>query len=133
LSRRGKTLVYTTHYMEEAERLCDRILIIDHGRILADDTLAGLLAKVPVANRVLVDVAEDPPPPELIEALRHIAGVHRAGADGARIALDVDDLGRTPLILDAVSARNLAIRGFASERANLESVFLTLTGRSLRD
>ena len=63
LRRRGKTLVYTTHYMEEAERLCDRILIIDHGRILADDTLAGLLANVPVANRVVVDVAEDPAPP----------------------------------------------------------------------
>ena len=61
--------------MEEAERLCDRILIIDHGRILADDTLAGLLAKVPVANRVLVDVAEDPPSAELIEALGQIAGV----------------------------------------------------------
>lgn len=61
LKRRGKTLLYTTHYMEEAERLCDRILIIDHGKILADDTLGGLLARVPVANRVLIEVAGDPP------------------------------------------------------------------------
>jgi ABC-2 type transport system ATP-binding protein len=47
LKARGLTLVYTTHYMEEAERLCDRIVIIDHGRVLANDTLAGLLARLP--------------------------------------------------------------------------------------
>jgi ABC-2 type transport system ATP-binding protein len=132
LKRRGKTLVYTTHYMEEAERLCDRILIIDHGRILADDTLAGLLARMPAANRVLVDVA-DVPPPEVILALGTIAGVAHAGADGTRITLDVDDLARTPRILQAMAAQRVGLRGFASERANLESVFLALTGRSLRD
>jgi len=71
LKKRGKALLYTTHYMEEAERLADRIVVIDHGRVIANDTLAGLHAGVPV------------------------------GPDGGR--------------------------------ANLESVFLTLTGRSLRD
>ena len=47
LKRRGKTLLYTTHYMEEAERLCDRVLIMDHGRILADDTVAAHRARAP--------------------------------------------------------------------------------------
>ena len=70
LKRRGKALLYTTHYMEEAERLADRIVVIDHGRVIADDTLAGLQAQV-------------------------------GAAPGGR--------------------------------ATLESVFLTLTGRSLRD
>jgi len=49
LKRRGKALLYTTHYMEEAERLADRIVVIDHGRVIADDTLAGLRARVPAA------------------------------------------------------------------------------------
>ena len=50
LKRRGKALLYTTHYMEEAERLADRIVVIDHGRVVADDTLAGLQARVPAAD-----------------------------------------------------------------------------------
>jgi ABC-2 type transport system ATP-binding protein len=133
LQRRGKTLVYTTHYMEEAERLCDRIVIVDHGKVLADDTLPGLLARAPAANRLLLDTAGAPAAP-LIDALKAIGGVRGVGADGERIALDVDDLQRTtPRILDCVTASGLAIRAFASERASLESVFLTLTGRSLRD
>ena len=70
LKRRGKALLYTTHYMEEAERLADRIVVIDHGRVVADDTLAGMQARVP---------------------------------------------------------------GNAGERPTLEAVFLSLTGRSLRD
>jgi ABC-2 type transport system ATP-binding protein len=133
LRRRGKTLVYTTHYMEEAERLCDRIVVIDHGRIMADDTLAGLLARAPAPNRLLVDIAGTPPV-ALIERLRGLAGVHGVAAEGERLALDVDDLlATTPQVLQTVSTAGLAVRGFASERANLESVFLTLTGRSLRD
>ena len=50
--RRGKTLVYTTHYMEEAERLCDRVVIIDHGTVVADDTLQGLYRLLPASNVV---------------------------------------------------------------------------------
>jgi len=133
LQRRGKTLVYTTHYMEEAERLCDRIVIVDHGKVLADDTLPGLLARAPAANRLLVDTMGEPPA-ALVDALKAIGGVHGVSVDGERIALDVDDLPRTaPRILDSVSASGLGIRMFASERASLESVFLTLTGRRLRD
>ncbi|MBP8296744.1 MAG: ABC transporter ATP-binding protein [Burkholderiales bacterium] len=133
LRRRGKTLVYTTHYMEEAERLCDRIVVMDHGRIMADDTLPGLLARAPAPNRLAVDIA-GLPPDALIERLRGMAGVHGVAVDGERLVLDVDDLlAITPQVLQTVSAAGLAVRGFASERANLESVFLTLTGRSLRD
>jgi ABC-2 type transport system ATP-binding protein len=133
LRRRGKTLVYTTHYMEEAERLCDRIVVMDHGRIMADDTLAGLLARAPAPNRLRVDVA-GAPSAALIERLRGMAGVHGVAAAGERLSLGVDDLlATTPQVLQTVSAEGIAVRGFASERANLESVFLTMTGRSLRD
>ena len=119
--------------MEEAERLCERIVVMDHGRILADDTLAGLLARAPAPNRLAVDLA-GAPPAALLERLRGIAGVQDVAAEGERVVLDVDDLlGATPLVLNTVSAHGLGVRAFASERANLESVFLTLTGRSLRD
>jgi ABC-2 type transport system ATP-binding protein len=133
LRRRGKTLVYTTHYMEEAERLCDRIVIMDHGRIMADDTLAGLLARAPAANRLLVDIA-GVPSAALIERLRAVPGVHGVAAEAERLTLDVDDLlSTTPQVLQTVSAEGLSVRGFASEHASLESIFLSLTGRSLRD
>jgi ABC-2 type transport system ATP-binding protein len=133
LRRRGKTLVYTTHYMEEAERLCDRIVVMDHGRIMADDTLAGLLARAPAPNVLLVDLA-GVPSEALAGRLRGIAGVHGVTADGERLSLGVDDLlDTTPRVLQSIAAEGLAVRGFASERANLEAVFLSLTGRSLRD
>ena len=99
LKARGKTIVYTTHYMEEAERLCDRIVIIDHGRVLADDTLAGLQARVPSESRLSIDV--DP-----------LAG---------------------PSVLRMLADAGVDVRGTATQPASLESVFLTLTGRSLRD
>jgi ABC-2 type transport system ATP-binding protein len=133
LKRRGKTLVYTTHYMEEAERLCDRIVIVDHGKVLADDTLPRLLARAEVASRLQVDLAA-PPPPALAATLGTLPGVHGVIIDDARLDLGVEDLSRaTPPILDALAAAGCIVRALASDRANLESVFLTLTGRSLRD
>src|SRR6202035_3242047 len=56
LKNRGKTLLYTTHYMEEAERLCDRIVIIDHGKVIADDTLQGLHNLMPVTNVIAIEL-----------------------------------------------------------------------------
>src|SRR5258708_13777183 len=60
LAREGRTVIYTTHYMEEVERMCDRIVIVDHGRVLADDSLAGLLAGAP--GRHTTTPKDDPPP-----------------------------------------------------------------------
>ncbi|MEO7762386.1 MAG: ABC transporter ATP-binding protein [Casimicrobiaceae bacterium] len=133
LRRRGKTLVYTTHYMEEAERLCDRIVIVDHGKVLANDTLPGLLARAPAANRLLIELAGEPPA-RLIEQVKTIEGVRALAAEGEKLTLDVDDLLRsTPRVLEAIAHAGMSTRSFASEHASLESVFLTLTGRSLRD
>src|ERR1017187_3720699 len=75
LKKRGKTLLYTTHYMEEAERLCDRLVIIDHGKVLADDTLQGLNHLMPAANLLLVEMGDskDGFP---IEDLRALPEVH---------------------------------------------------------
>ncbi len=105
LASEGRTIIYTTHYMEEAERLCDRVGIIDHGKLLALDTVDGLIA----AQGGL---------PELV--------VH---AGGKRLEIRTAD----PLAeLNRVAA-GAPIEQFRLDRPTLEQVFLNLTGRSLRD
>jgi ABC-2 type transport system ATP-binding protein len=101
----GRTIVLTTHYMEEAERLCDRVGIIDHGRLLALDTVDGLLHSAGTRNVVIAE------------------------HNGAEVRLETDD----PLA--ELSRMNAAggLRRFRVERPDLESVFLKLTGRQLRD
>jgi ABC-2 type transport system ATP-binding protein len=101
----GKTIVYTTHYMEEAERLCDRVGIIDHGRLLALGTVAELLA-AHGGRPVLV-----------------------AEAGGEEIRVEADD----PLVELNRLAAGRPVSAFRVERATLEQVFLHLTGRQLRD
>jgi ABC-2 type transport system ATP-binding protein len=128
LRAQGTTVVYTTHYMEEAERLCDRIAIIDHGHIIAQGTNAELVHNVFGArSQVLVRFADTKP--EIAAWVERRGGrmadataqftVERANA----IAALLDDAARDGLELEDVSLR----------RPNLESVFLHLTGRELRD
>lgn len=69
LKRAGKTLIYTTHYMEEAERLCDRLVIMDRGEIVADDTIAGLYAQLPAGHEAVIELAADDADAALIEEL----------------------------------------------------------------
>jgi ABC-2 type transport system ATP-binding protein len=133
LKQRGKTLIYTTHYMEEAERLCDRLIIIDHGKVIADDTLRGLYRLAPAANLLSVelDVPRDDFP---LHRLRTLPGVVSAELDGGAIKIGLGDLSsETPGVLQWLAEQGYPYRHVASERAGLESVFLTLTGRSLRD
>ncbi|MBK7144565.1 MAG: ABC transporter ATP-binding protein [Xanthomonadales bacterium] len=105
LKAAGRTIVYTTHYMEEVERLCDRVAIIDHGRVLAVDTVPALLRAH--APRPLLVIERD---------------------DGAT-RIETDD----PLSELNRAAAAGAIRSFHVEQPRLEQVFLHLTGRSLRD
>ena len=106
LREQGTTIVYTTHYMEEAVRLCDRVAIIDHGRLLALDSVRNLIATHGGTPTLVVD----------------------NGADERRIAT-VDPLAE----LNRLAAEGAAIASFHVERPTLEQVFLNLTGRSLRD
>jgi ABC-2 type transport system ATP-binding protein len=130
LKRQGKALVYTTHYMEEAERLADHIVIIDHGHVVASGTLTELYAKLPAAQTLQVDIEGDID----IGALASLAGVKRAQRSGERIALAMDDLARDGCgVLQALAAADCKVRHISSDRANLEYVFLALTGRQLRD
>jgi linearmycin/streptolysin S transport system ATP-binding protein len=133
LADSGRTLVYTTHYMEEVERLCDRVVVIDHGRVLADDTLAGLLASVPAANVLTLEYDTSPDGAALAE-LEALPGILDASLAGTRLTVAAADLGiAAPRVLECLAARGFRCRELTSRRANLEDVFLTLTGRSLRD
>ncbi len=101
LKKRGKTLVYTTHYMEEAERLCDRIVIVDHGRVIADDTLAGLYRKLPATNKLVIDLVNRLDP----AAIRGISGVESVELEGNRLSVWLKDLtDGAPKVLSWLSA-----------------------------
>jgi ABC-2 type transport system ATP-binding protein len=132
LKRRGKTLVYTTHYMEEAERLCDRIVVMDHGRVIADDTLGGLYRSMPASNVVIVEL-EDGSAPEL-RRLEAVSGVTSARMVGGALRIGVTSLAPvTASVLQWLADHGHPYRHVVTERANLETVFLALTGRTLRD
>jgi ABC-2 type transport system ATP-binding protein len=133
LKRRGKTLVYTTHYMEEAERLCDRVIIIDHGRIVASDTLHGLYRLLPATNLLAIDLRNGQNGLR-VDDLKALPGVHSANLEDGTLRVGLRDLATdTPGVLQWLVDRGHLYTHVASERANLETVFLTLTGRSLRD
>ena len=132
LKKRGKTLIYTTHYMEEAERLCDRIVIIDHGKVIADDTLSGLHNLLPVTNVIAIELDDvDRLTPEKILALPE---VNSAELKDHTLRVGVHDLARgAPGILRWLTDNGHPYHHVSTERPDLETVFLNLTGRSLRD
>ncbi len=129
----GHTLVYTTHYMEEVERLCDRVVIIDHGKVLAADTIARLVASAAPASRLRLEY--DPPPDDAAcAAVAALPGVRAVGLAGSTLTVTTAELGAVaPRVLECLAARGLSCRHLATQNANLEDVFLALTGRSLRD
>jgi ABC-2 type transport system ATP-binding protein len=133
LAGQGRTVVYTTHYMEEVERLCDRIVIVDHGRVLADDTLKGLLAAAPAGNKLTLQYDVVPDAAALAE-IRNLPGVIQVDLAGTEVSVSASDLGTAaPRVLELLAARGFSCQELTSRRANLEDVFLALTGRTLRD
>ena len=130
LKARGKTLVYTTHYMEEAERLCDRVVIIDHGKIVANDTLPGLYRLLPAVESLEIEVegAVD------TSMLAREPVVKSARQTNGRLTVGIEDLSHdAPIVLAWLEAHRHKVRSVASGHATLENVFLALTGRQLRD
>ena len=133
LAGEGRTVIYTTHYMEEVERLCDRIVIVDHGRVLADDSLSGLLASAPVANKLTLKY-DSAPNTEALTEIKSLPGVAQVELHGTELSVSAADLGAAaPRVLERLAARGFSCQELTSRRANLEDVFLALTGRTLRD
>ena len=132
LKAQGKTLLYTTHYMEEVERLCDRIAIMDHGRIVAEGTLADLQRTIPGKRRLSVELESDGG--ASLPELRALPGVFGAEIKDSSLKLDVESLEASlPAILAILASHNVRYGALASDRLSLEEVFLQKTGRSLRD
>jgi ABC-2 type transport system ATP-binding protein len=130
LKRRGVALLYTTHYMEEAARLCDRIAIIDHGRIIASGTEEALIRDTLGSAQVVTIETVAPISARLKESLEK----RGASVDGEKAQISVSDPARQIRELleafhsDAADIRDLTLKG-----ATLEQVFLNLTGRELRE
>jgi ABC-2 type transport system ATP-binding protein len=134
LKRRGKTLLYTTHYMEEAERLCDRIVIMDHGRVIADDTVAGLRRNLPAAQVAMLTVAGPAVSESLLASLAALPGISAATTTATGVRLATDDFG--PALARAyelLGRHGIGITGIHTGAVSLEEVFIALTGRDLRD
>jgi len=132
LSTAGMAVLYTTHYMEEAERLCDRVAIIDEGKIQAEGTRRELVSMVGEKDRVTISGTGNLA--AAAEALRLIAGVTDASSSDQRIdVLATDASAILPELLASVTTSGGSITGVEVEEPNLEAVFLHLTGKALRD
>ncbi len=131
MKARGRTVLLTTHYMDEAERLCDRVAIVDRGRVIALGTPRELIARV-VGQEV---VEFEAPADGVAEAtLRTLPGVHAARRAGAGWALTVERPHvAIPALLAHLDGVGVPLSALSTHRATLEDVFMTLTGRRLRD
>ena len=132
LGRRGTALLYTTHYMEEAERLCDRVAIIDGGKIRAEGTRRELVELVGQRDTVNLGVVGNAS--RLVEALESIEEIESITSSEGSVEILVEGASSLlPRILDVAQATDVGVSGVEVVEPNLESVFLHLTGKALRD
>ena len=132
LADEGMSVLYTTHYMEEAERLCDRVGIIDEGRIVADGTRRELAA--PVGQMDRIERRGRAGNEAAATAIRSVEGVSEAAVgDGTLSVLARDASSVLPSLLAAAGASGMTVTGVEIQEPDLEAVFLHLTGKALRD
>jgi len=129
----GRTILLTTHYMDEAEILCDRVAIVDHGKVIALGTPRELIRSLGAEH--VVDFALNADGTQLDEAtLRSIDGVRAARARAGGYELNAGELHRTvPALLGFLAERRLELAQLTTHSATLEDVFVSLTGRQLRE
>ena len=144
LRARGRTILLTTHYMDEAERLCDRVAVVDHGRVIATGSPAELVARlggehvvefaVNGAGRRDADAAPGPGAGLSEEEYRSLPGVRGARVEATGVVLTVTAPHLAiPALLERLAARGAELARLTTRHVSLEDVFVTLTGRHLRD
>ncbi|HSF83712.1 MAG TPA: ABC transporter ATP-binding protein [Anaerolineales bacterium] len=132
LNRQGMAVLYTTHYMEEAAELSDHIAIMDLGKVIAYGT-HGELIKL-VGEQTRIDLALNAESAAIFDTWKSVAGVSRIDATDGIVTVLVDDSNRVlPYLFEAASQANVRITSVDIQEPNLETVFLHLTGRALRD
>lgn len=125
----GCTVFLTTHYMEEAERLCDRVMIIDRGQIVALDTPEALIRSLGAEKRLVFTLAEN----QIMPSLEHIALVQRVEYTGERVLVYGQGERFVSSVIYALEDADVQFLDLRTEQANLEDVFLSLTGKEMRD
>ena len=134
LNKQGMTVLYTTHYMEEAAELSDRVGIIDHGEMIALGTQAELTKQVGQSETLILHVGENDDSEALAKALEGLPGVLEASAVDHEISVitpEAEDV--LAAVVTKANERGIKIRSIDIREPNLEAVFLHLTGRALRD
>ncbi|HET6874042.1 MAG TPA: ABC transporter ATP-binding protein [Acidimicrobiales bacterium] len=132
LQASGMSVLYTTHYMEEAERVCDRVGIMDRGRLIAEGTRRELVSQLGERDRIDLIAAGNLE--RLAETCRSVAGVEQAAIADGRVHLVAEDGRRVlPALVEAAARTGVAINSVEISEADLEAVFLHLTGTALRE
>jgi ABC-2 type transport system ATP-binding protein len=133
LNREGQTVLLTTHYMEEADQLCERVAIMDHGKILALDTPAALKQSIGADTIVTVKASGDPD--ALARRLSdELGGVTRARVIDGGVELHVKGVERlVPRVVNSAEGAGFEVVDLAVSEPSLETVFINLTGKELRD
>jgi ABC-2 type transport system ATP-binding protein len=129
----GRTILLTTHYMDEAERLCDRVAIMDHGKVIALGTPRELIASIGCEHVVEFSAGSDAKALE-VSALRRMEGVRDVRRENGNVQMQVTELHRAvPALLDELNRQGVPLTELRTHSATLEDVFVALTGRHLRD
>jgi ABC-2 type transport system ATP-binding protein len=132
LRDQGSTVLYTTHYIEEVESLCDRIYIMDHGKIIAEGTKESLTEMIDASEVIRLSV--ETVDPMLITTLQELKFVEKAVVEANSIFLTVKENGNHyQSIMNALKESGTELKGMDIQKPSLETVFLHLTGRGLRD
>jgi len=132
LKDQGMTVLYTTHYMEEAQELSDHIGIMDHGKLIACGAHEELVKLVGQQTRI--DLALNIPPENILNTWQNVEGVTRISVENETVTILAQDSNRTlPRLFESASSQSARITSVNIQEPNLEAVFLHLTGRALRD
>ncbi len=134
LNRQGSTILYTTHYLEEAQEICDRILIIDEGRNMATGTVEELVGLIDARESVHIQLVSKEQEAALLELVRSFEGLVEVTGQNGRVTVSLSPPGRhLAELVQALNRESIAYASLYSELPDLNDVFLSLTGKELRE